>query len=70
MSSHRARIASTTVVKGFTSANASSQDGMDSTGTNAEETKVSGKIAMKPRACDASGVDEDNPMNANTHEKA
>ena len=31
---------------------------------------VSGKIAVKPIALLASGVDDDSPMSAKTHEKA
>src|SRR5688572_15457438 len=66
----RCRIASTIVVNGFASANASSAAGIDSTGTKAEEMKVSGKIVMNPNAFAASGVEETIPMYANTHENA
>ncbi len=65
----RARIALTTIVKGLTSAKACSAAGIDSTGTKAEETKVSGKMTMKPSDCEASGEDEVRPMKAKTQEK-
>jgi hypothetical protein len=55
-SSHSARIAATTIVKGLTFANASSHSGIDSTGTNADDANVSGKIAMKPIDCAASAT--------------
>ena len=45
---HSARIALTTIVNGLTFANACSTGGRVCTGTNAEDTNVSGKIAMKP----------------------
>ena len=51
------RIASTMIVKGFTSANPRSTSGMDCTGTNAEEMNVSGNTAMKATEFAASGVD-------------
>src|SRR3712207_1345751 len=65
-----ARVASTIVVNGLCAANASSHDGIDRTGTNAEETKVSGKRIVNPYAFDASGDCAVSPMNAKTHEKA
>ena len=42
-------------------ANVCSQSGIVSGGTNAEEAKVSGKIAMKPNAFAASGVEASSP---------
>ena len=41
---------------------ASSQSGIVSGGTKAEEAKVSGKIAMKPKALADSGEDTIRPM--------
>ena len=65
-----ARTASTIAVMGLCSAMGCSQLGIDSTGTKAEETKVSGKMMVKPHAFAASGDDETSPMNAKTQEKA
>ena len=44
--------------------------GIDSTGTNADETNVSGKRIVKPNAFAVSGDDENSPMSAKTHENA
>ena len=68
--SHSARIASTMIVNGLMSANACSAAGIDSTGTNADEMKVSGKTAMKPTEFAASGEDTSRPSSAKTHENA
>ena len=68
--SHSERIASTVTVNGLTLANARSTDGIEATGTNAEEMNVSGKTAMKPTELAASGEETSSPRNANTHEKA
>jgi hypothetical protein len=70
VSRKRARTASTIVVNGLISATVSSQLGIDPSGTNADETKVSGKRIVNPYAFDASGDDADRPMKANTQEKA
>ena len=43
---------------------------MVSGGTNADEAKVSGKIAMNPNAFAASGVEASRPTQAKTHENA
>jgi hypothetical protein len=58
------------VVNGLTFATVSSQLGIDASGTNADETNVSGKRIVNPYAFDASGDDADRPMKANTQEKA
>ena len=58
------------IVNGLTSANARSGSGIDCTGTNAEEMKVSGKTAMNPTEFAASGEETSIPTNANTHENA
>ena len=58
------------VVNGLCSAIGWSQLGIESTGTNAEETNVSGKRIVNPYAFAASGDEDERPMNANTHEKA
>src|SRR5665213_4061510 len=68
--SHSDRMALTVIVKGLTSANAFSTDGIDWTGTNADEMKVSGNTAMNPTELAASGEDTSMPRKANTHEKA
>src|SRR5918996_4308270 len=70
VSTKSARAASTIVVKGLFSANGCSQPGIVSTGTNADEMKVTGKRIVKPYAFAASGEDAESPMNANTHENA
>ena len=69
-SSHSARIASTTTVTGFAAATCSSPSGIDSTGTNADEMNVIGKISVKPTPLAASGEETDSPITANTHENA
>ena len=69
-SSHSARIASTTTVTGFASANCSSPAGIDSTGTNAAEMNVIGKISVNPRPLAASGEDTLIPISAKIHENA
>ncbi len=56
------------IVNGLCFATGWSQLGIDATGTNADETNVSGKRIVKPYAFDASGDDAVSPMNANTHE--
>jgi hypothetical protein len=58
------------VVNGFASATPSSQLGIDSTGTKADETNVIGNRIVNPYAFDASGDDATSPMKANTQEKA
>ena len=58
------------IVNGLTSANACKAPGIESTGTKAEETKVSGKMTMNPIACEDSGEDEVMPTKAKTQEKA
>ena len=45
----------------MSAANVCSQSGIVSGGTNADEAKVSGKIAMKPNAFAASGVEASRP---------
>ena len=67
---NRARAASTMVVNGLFAAMGSSQSGIVSTGTKAEETNVNGKRIVKPYALAASGEDAVSPMKANTQEKA
>ena len=44
--------------------------GIESTGTKAEEMKVSGKMMMNRNACEDSGEDETSPTKAKTQEKA
>jgi hypothetical protein len=68
--SHSARIASTVTVNGLTSANHCSAEGIDSTGTKADEMKVSGKTAMKPTEFADSGEETSSPSSAKTHENA
>jgi hypothetical protein len=58
------------VVNGLFSATGSNQLGIDSTGTNAEETNVTGKRIVKLYAFEASGDEAVSPMKAKTHEKA
>src|SRR5215210_8087861 len=53
--SHSARIAFTTTVIGLTSAKSWRPAGIDSTGTNAAEMNVIGKISVKPTPFAASG---------------
>lgn len=65
--SHRSRIASTTVVIGLCSANHCSADGIDSTGTNADEMNVIGKISVNPMPFAASGDDTRRPISAKNH---
>ena len=60
----------TTIVNGLSSANGCSQPGIESTGTNADEANVSGKITMKPRRLRGLGDDAVSPTKAKTHEKA
>src|SRR5215831_12312958 len=67
---NRARAALTMVVNGLCSANGWSQLGIESTGTNADETNVSGKRIVNPYAFAASGDEAVSPMNAKTQEKA
>src|ERR1700710_3323221 len=64
------RMASTTIVKGLTSAKVWRAPGIDSTGTKAEETKVSGKMNMKPSDCADSVELAVRPTKAKTQEKA
>src|SRR5882757_394570 len=54
----RARTALTVIEIGFHSANHCRAAGIVSGGTKAEETKVSGKMTMKPRDWAASGDEE------------
>ena len=65
-----ARAALTIVVNGLCSAIGCSHDGIDSTGTNAEDTNVSGNNTVNPNAFAASGDDAVSPMKAKTHENA
>ncbi len=58
------------IVNGLFSANGWSQLGIDSTGTKADETKVSGKRIVKPYALAASGEEAVRPRKANTQENA
>ena len=69
-SSHKARIASTNVLTGLASATCSRPSGIDSTGTNAEEMKVIGKMSVKPMPFAASGVETERPMTAKIHDDA
>ena len=55
---------------GLTSANCFSPSGIESTGTNADEANVSGKIAVKPIEFAVSGDDEYSPTSAKIHENA
>ena len=57
-------------MNGLASANCRSPSGIDSAGTNADEANVSGKISMKPNEFAVSGVDENSPISAKTHENA
>ena len=68
--SQSALIASTTIVIGLTSANAFSALGSESSGTNAEEMKVIGKISVKPIPLAASGEETVSPIRAKIHENA
>ena len=68
--SHSARIASTMTLTGLASATSSSPAGIDSTGTNAEEMNVIGKISVKPTPFAASGVETDIPIRAKIQENA
>ena len=70
MSTKSARAASTIVVNGLYSAMGWSQSGIVSTGTNADETNVTGKRMVNPNAFAASGDDAVSPMKANTQENA
>src|SRR5690554_5919780 len=58
------------MVKGLMSANQAKAEGIDSTGTKAEEMKVSGKTAMKPSELAASGEETTKPSRAKIQEKA
>ena len=68
--SHSDRTASDHVVNGFASANCRSPSGIDSAGTKTADANVSGKISVKPIEFAVSGVDENSPTSANTHENA
>ena len=68
--SQSARIASTTIVNGLISANHCSPGGIESTGTKADEMKVSGKTARKPTELADSGEETSSPSSAKTHENA
>ena len=70
MPRNSARAAFTMHVNGLCSAIGWSQLGIVSTGTNADETKVTGKRIVNPHAFEASGEDDERPMKANTHENA
>ena len=70
VSSHSARIASVMMLNGLTSANCRRPSGIDSTGTNADEANVSGKITMKPIACADSPEDAVSPTSAKNHDQA
>src|SRR5437016_3704161 len=69
-STHSARSAFTSIVKGLIFANHLSASGIDSTGTKADEMNVSGKTAMKPSELAASGEETSIPSSANIHENA
>jgi hypothetical protein len=64
---NRPRTAFTMIVNGLFSATGWSQLGMEATGTNADETNVSGKRIVNPYAFAASGEDAVRPTNAKTH---
>jgi len=66
----RVLIASTVTVTGLNFAQGWSQPGIDSTGANAEDAKVNGKIHTKLAACTDSTSLMDSPMNAESHENA
>ena len=57
-------------MNGLALANDCSPAGIDSAGTKAEETNVSGKTARKPTEFADSGEDTSSPRSAKTHEKA
>src|ERR1700722_16741582 len=67
---HRNLIASTVIVNGLTCAKSRSAVGIEWTGTNADEMKVSGNTAMNPTELADSGVETSRPTHAKTHEKA
>ena len=68
--SHSERTASAHVVNGFASANWRRPSGIDAAGTNTEEANVSGNSTVNPIELAVSGVDENSPTSANTHENA
>src|SRR6185503_2409921 len=70
MPRNSARAALTIFVNGLCSAIGCSQLGIVWTGTNADETNVTGNRIVNPNAFAASGEDDESPMKANTHEKA
>src|SRR3954451_24259231 len=65
---NNSRMACTIVDTGFHSANVCSTEGRLSSGTNAFERNVSGKITMKLALFTTSGVRTSNPTSAITHE--
>src|SRR3954468_5837930 len=60
------RSALITWVIGWLTANAWSQPGIDSTGTNADDTNVNGNSQMRPNAWTASSCRSASPMNIDT----
>src|SRR3954451_452135 len=60
------RSALTTWVIGWLTANACNQPGIDSTGTNADDTNVSGNSQIRPNAWTASSWRSARPMNIDT----
>ena len=56
-------------VTGLYSAKGCSQPGIESTGTNADEMNVIGKMIVKPYPFAASGEEARSPISANTHER-
>src|SRR6476646_2191082 len=70
MPRNSARAALTIFVNGLCSALGCSQSGMVATGTNADETNVTGNRIVKPNAFAASGDEDERPIRANTQENA
>src|SRR5579859_2130928 len=68
--SQSARMALTTIENGLMLANQRRADGIEATGTNAEEMNVSGNTAMNPTELAASGEDTSSPRKAKIHENA
>src|SRR3954470_5614062 len=60
------RSALTTWVIGWLTANACNQPGIDSTGTNADDTNVRGNSQIRPNAWTASSCRSARPMNIDT----
>src|SRR4051812_40402028 len=68
--SHSSRTALTVSVTGLTSAKACSQSGIESTGTKADDAKVSGNSQMKPADWATSALGTESPISAAIHENA